>query len=283
MNRNLNPQEFNYTPGFRAPNKGQPQQGTLFAASAETLDPTGNRFQRVRGFTPQRRDEIAAEINPETVYDERPLPAKILNREFPGGGGEPYDAATEENESVLRHREGVARQITDTLASTSVPAADVRGATVTMADAESMRGSGNYSRGAIRMSDYVPIRSAQFRDTLTHEIGHHVSANTPGYAERTDPERVEMLGVTRSTGIHPREEAFADDYKLTHSPAHPDMSTYATNHYDLTLGDYGAARKVEPMDPQSEPEPAGTDEPLFWEAYGDGWKRFNERDEIERF
>ena len=44
------------TPGFRNRFKGDPQQGTLFRASAKELDPTGQRYPR--GYTPERRDEV---------------------------------------------------------------------------------------------------------------------------------------------------------------------------------------------------------------------------------
>jgi hypothetical protein len=43
-------------PGFRNRFKGNPQQGTLFHASAEELDPTGKRYPR--GYTPERQREV---------------------------------------------------------------------------------------------------------------------------------------------------------------------------------------------------------------------------------
>lgn len=43
-------------PGFRAPYKGNPQQGTLFHARAKELDPTGQRYPR--GYTPERQAEV---------------------------------------------------------------------------------------------------------------------------------------------------------------------------------------------------------------------------------
>lgn len=45
-------------PGFRNRFKGDPQQGTLFSAKAAELDPTGKRYESVRGFTPERQRAV---------------------------------------------------------------------------------------------------------------------------------------------------------------------------------------------------------------------------------
>lgn len=44
------------TSGFKRPFKGNPQQGTLFQASAQELDPTGQRYPR--GYNPERQREV---------------------------------------------------------------------------------------------------------------------------------------------------------------------------------------------------------------------------------
>ena len=43
------------TPGFRKAFKGNPQQGTLFRADADELDPTGQRYRGIRGYTPDEQ------------------------------------------------------------------------------------------------------------------------------------------------------------------------------------------------------------------------------------
>lgn len=234
--------EFDATAGFRAPFKGEPQQGTLFKAPVEDLDPTGKRFAHARGFTPQRRDEIDEVTHSIYVGEKYPK-----HPESDTGGP-----------MLGRFRGGVRRQVVDTLASTTIPPEDLRRASIQVGVDLPFDRAGQYQkqpehrRGWISMES-SDIRSSQFRETLAHEVGHHVSANSEGYEERKYP-RENVGGVTTPMNIGPREEAFADDYAMTHVPGGKSY-TYASN-FPGQLGspesEYRRARQVEPLDPMGE-------------------------------
>jgi len=68
------------TPGFKRPFKGNPQQGTLFRASAQELDPTGQRYPR--GYTPERQREVWDAVG-EVGYSSQGERMGATDAEFP--------------------------------------------------------------------------------------------------------------------------------------------------------------------------------------------------------
>lgn len=77
------------TPGFRKAFKGNPQQGTLFQASADELDPTGQRYRQIRGYTPDEQREAwdaVGEVGFSTMgeregYDDAEFPMTYSGEE----------------------------------------------------------------------------------------------------------------------------------------------------------------------------------------------------------
>lgn len=68
------------TPGFKRPFKGNPQQGTLFRATAQELDPTGQRYPR--GYTPERQREVHEAVG-EVGYSSLGERMGATDAEFP--------------------------------------------------------------------------------------------------------------------------------------------------------------------------------------------------------
>lgn len=125
----------------------------------------------------------------------------------------------------------------DLATKTTVPPEDVDRLGVVVRDMSRERSRAHYQP----WSQEINVEPGSHRDTsmMTHEVGHHVSSRSPGYAERQEVRTPDPRGET----VGPREEAFADDYAATH--ADPSYRGYGGS-FLTDNPEYLSARKVPP-------------------------------------
>ena len=201
--------------GFRNPKEG-PQQGTLFDVREVPSQPVDSSGMRKRG----RREEMLAAVPMTHTYPtttRHALAAEKIRQRRP----ELVEPEVEHEAAIgagKGRRAEIARNLAD---STTIPPSDL-GGLAKISEGQFTPGEGadlyprfspgaaaHYNRGN-PMGPAIEAPHQMSPGTLVHEIGHHVSAKSPGYEDRMGTESV---GPVQDRQL-PLEEAFADDYAV---------------------------------------------------------------------
>lgn len=222
-------------PGFRNLFKGAPQQGTLFSAPAQELDPTGKRYESVRGFTPERQRAVGeamgevgfAAQNVRERGGDVAVPPVMSKAEFAHVGDE-WKRDWAEGEARMR----------ESLSRSTAPIEDIASVkTFAVAPNLSMNGVWMpkdetllFGRSAANVAEHRagfgtgnPTPEVQRLDagqTVVHELGHAADPSLAPLrgkrnAVRAEDPDVAVPGYDEPEYIGPLEQT-ADDYAEKH-------------------------------------------------------------------
>lgn len=223
-------------PGFRNRFKGAPQQGTLFSAKAGELDPTGQRYGNIRGFTPERQRAVGEAMG-EVGFSSGGL------RDTPGDVGPAAIMSKQEfqhvgDESKRDWAEGGAR-MREALARSTSPVDDIK-SVERFAVAPNLGMNGVWMpkdktilfgrsaaevekhRGGFGTGNPTPeVQRLNAGQTVVHELGHAVDPQLAPLRGKRNAVRDSFGDMTAVEGYDEPEnlghlEQAADDYAEKH-------------------------------------------------------------------
>lgn len=247
------------TPGFRKAFKGNPQQGTLFRASAEELDPTGQRYRKIRGYTPDEQREAwdaVGEVGFSSMGER--LVGDDVQMPYLATGAEEFAAVDDRSKRDWGEGRAVIR---DAVARSTVPrdvVSRVQFGVTPNISSNAIYGPKDdaiyFGRSAEEAQAHregfgtgYPTPETQRLDqgqTVIHELGHAADpALEPLRGERNVlrkayPDSPDVTGYTEPEDTGKFEE-FADDFSEEHFRHDPRAGRRAT--FDAATGTYPGA------------------------------------------